>query len=518
MTAAVEIPNGGPCYNPGMGTYSMSPEIDVYRDPHLRMKEVIQSTIDQMKSVDIFSLDDILQSVYISMWELKSHEFIENTFIMDRLRARLSSQKVYNKQVCNCHEDSSLVSIITLVEQVYAADNDSDRLHKLLLLQAEVSECLTEMMPHMEEEENVFQPLLTEYFDYEELREIKEKVVEQHKLWKEKLESEKTLRKVQDVENEERLYFEMEVLEKGDSEYCKKLAELDQLAPVNKLPEELVVAMFMFLSPKELAIVAKVSKMWNIISKDKSLWRTLLPSQWARGHWSFQQIELLDRDIGKMVQERNSQIGDEDYATEVANVSVKMFSGLVQHLLPKVGEGVKKLVVSGNSTISSQQLRKMIKLCPNLEELDCSYTNIGDSAFKGISNEGSFSQLKKLDLTGCVHISNISVERISSCFIPSQESKPPKVSWISVSGCKLLTDKIFGYIEVFKGSLKFIDMSGCSRISGERMKFFAKKCSLLLPENLAYCDLIEDGPYEDQASGCQNVDCPLRECCMKQRN
>lgn len=278
------------------------------------------------------------------------------------------------------------------------------------------------------------------------------------------------------------------------------------------------------------------------MAKDKGLWKNMLAAQWARGFWSFKEVEILDRDIADIVQERRvSELEDapdrlfhEDTdsddtsgsdeenglnSLEVATISDRIFSGLIQNLLPKVGTGVRKLIVCGNSTISSQQLRKMIKLCPALEVLDCSYTDISDSAFKGISNEGSLSQLRKLNLTGCVNISNISIERISSCFINKQESNPPpKVSWISVSGCKLLTDKIFGYLEVFKLCLEELDMSGCSRISGTRMKLFAKRCTLLLPENLSYCDLIEDGPYEDQANGCQNVDCPLRECCMTQKN
>ena len=40
------------------------------------------------------SLEFLLQEVYSAMWELKSHEYIENTFIMDRLKARLQARRV----------------------------------------------------------------------------------------------------------------------------------------------------------------------------------------------------------------------------------------------------------------------------------------------------------------------------------------------------------------------------------------------------------------------------------------
>ena len=38
--------------------------------------------------------DEILQSVYLTMWELKTHEIIENMYIMNKLRDRLDTLKV----------------------------------------------------------------------------------------------------------------------------------------------------------------------------------------------------------------------------------------------------------------------------------------------------------------------------------------------------------------------------------------------------------------------------------------
>ena len=85
-------------------------------------------------------LETTLQLVYSIIWELKTHEIIENTVIMQvglgiicwvslktvfgylwfvwrkkllqKLRERMHSRQVFNQSVCNCHEDSELVSTL----------------------------------------------------------------------------------------------------------------------------------------------------------------------------------------------------------------------------------------------------------------------------------------------------------------------------------------------------------------------------------------------------------------------
>ena len=44
-------------------------------------------------------LQPSLQAVYEAMWELKSHEIIENEYIMDILKARLQARQV-SKLIC----------------------------------------------------------------------------------------------------------------------------------------------------------------------------------------------------------------------------------------------------------------------------------------------------------------------------------------------------------------------------------------------------------------------------------
>jgi len=51
--------------------------------------------------------------------------------------------------------------------------------------------------------------------------------------------------------------------------------------------------------------------------------------------------------------------------------------------LVRIGDGVQRLVVAGGLNLSSTILRSMLVLCPNIQHLDASYTNITDLSFKG---------------------------------------------------------------------------------------------------------------------------------------
>ena len=68
---------------------------DVFRIPHSRMRELVQSPLTEAAFVpDVRDLQPTLQAVYEAMWELKSHEIIENEYIMDTLKARLQARQV----------------------------------------------------------------------------------------------------------------------------------------------------------------------------------------------------------------------------------------------------------------------------------------------------------------------------------------------------------------------------------------------------------------------------------------
>ena len=62
-------------------------------------------------------------------------------------------------------------------------------------------------------------------------------------------------------------------------------------------------------------------------------------------------------------------------------------------------------------------------------------------------------------------------------------------------------------------TLQFMDLSGCSLVTGRALKAIASRSVRLQPQDLYYCNLIEGGPYPSEANGCQNLTCPMRACC-----
>ena len=127
--------------------------------------------------------------------------------LLQKLRERMHSRQVFNQSVCNCHEDSELVStLVCLFFKVFVKDIYSDLtlsvvndrpcgVHLLLSRQdqphlllaaasrrehdniikvwttivfhfeslGEIYQFLDDFDQHMEEEESIFQPLLNQY-------------------------------------------------------------------------------------------------------------------------------------------------------------------------------------------------------------------------------------------------------------------------------------------------------------------------------------------------------------------
>ena len=69
--------------------------VNLFDGPHSRMKELVSWPLTEAARVaDVHELEPSLQAIYEAMWELKSHEYIENHYIMDQLKQRLQSRQV----------------------------------------------------------------------------------------------------------------------------------------------------------------------------------------------------------------------------------------------------------------------------------------------------------------------------------------------------------------------------------------------------------------------------------------
>ena len=125
---------------------------------------------------------------------------------------------------------------------VYSSSTENERNFYWHNLQEALYDFLDDFLPHMEEEENTFQPLLNQYFNYEELKEIQETVINKHEEWTEKLNSgEKSLKRFKrDSES-----LDAEVKEQSASDL------------INQLPDEILQQIFR--QSEEPFFVGKVS-------------------------------------------------------------------------------------------------------------------------------------------------------------------------------------------------------------------------------------------------------------------
>ena len=85
----VNVPTSSTSENDG------NKNIDLFVVPHSRMRDLVSWPLSEVASaVDIQDLEPCLQAVYEAMWEMKTHEYIENNYIMNRLKARLQTKRV----------------------------------------------------------------------------------------------------------------------------------------------------------------------------------------------------------------------------------------------------------------------------------------------------------------------------------------------------------------------------------------------------------------------------------------
>ncbi|XP_027313162.2 F-box/LRR-repeat protein 5 isoform X2 [Anas platyrhynchos] len=375
-------------------------EVDVFSAPHWRMKQLVGLYCDKLSKTNFSNNNDfraLLQSLYATFKEFKMHEQIENECIIGLLQQR--SRTVYN-----VHSDNKLSEMLSLFEKgLKNVKNEYEQLNYAKQLKERLEAFTRDFLPHMKEEEEVFQPMLMEYFTYEELKDIKKKVIAQH------------------------------CSQKEAAEFRGLKTEVTgHTTNITNLPPEVMVTIFSYLNPQELCQCSQVSTEWSQLAKTGSLWKHLYPVRWARGDWysgpaadtetepdeewvknrkdecrAFQEWDE-DADI-----DESEEAAEDSLAINIAQMEKRLLHGLIQNVLPHVGSSVKTLVLAYSSAVSSKMVRQILELCPNLEYLDLTQTDVSDSAFESWSSLGCCQNLRHLDLSGCEKITDVAIERIS---------------------------------------------------------------------------------------------------------
>ncbi|XP_069694323.1 F-box/LRR-repeat protein 5-like [Periplaneta americana] len=541
-------------------------ESDVFYIPHLRMKELITGYIEQAKKTDFTNfaaVEALLCTLRSTFTEVKYHEDIEETVIIGRLQTRLESLCIDKPEFCNCHSNSPVGQMITLIDDGYSMKSKSseDCLEFGLRLQKAVTEFPETFYPHMREEEKIFQPLLDKYFNRGELQVIRKLVAVEHYAVTSNL-----------------LYESM----MQDS--------------ILDLPDLVMTKIFSFLTPPDLGRCAQVCQQWNNLVYQPALWKRICPVQWAHGQWSYDEnwcpeLHKLPKhmiDIEKfhnfglgliVIKQSECEVEPKKHAELFKRLAseYRVISGLVRYALCRVGGGVKELNLGASCVLNDELLNVLLLQCPNVTTLDVSHTALSSAAFHGIQENGSCRLLTSISFAGCEKLEDSAIMSLLNCWrdeklwsdelidfdmqqipssvmvtstsmseqdlldtiacitehetVPEQEQEPLCVLYIKckrkpavqglraldLSGCCKLTNrsiKQLAKLSVATQHLSFLDLSGCFHLTARVLNDLVQCCPALCPEHLSYCDNIVDGPYSREANGCNNLQCTERICCV----
>ncbi|KAJ8278294.1 hypothetical protein GJAV_G00086060 [Gymnothorax javanicus] len=404
-------------------------EVDVFTGPHWRMKQLVGLYCEKLSKTNFSNNQDFrsfLQSLCATFTEFKMHEQIENDYIICLLQQR--SNTVYN-----VHSDNKLSDMLSLFHKgLRNVKSECEQLNYARQLKERLEAFTQDFLPHMKEEEEVFQPMLMEYFTYEELKAIKKTVMAQHCRCPRSPLSDGA----PDVLKDSSLWSQAEGLHRAFkySAHEKACSELDDGSeqPEPLLPPEVVLKVFHYLSPEDLCRCAQVCTSWAHLAKTGSLWRHLYPVRWARGQYCRGPPEDLEQEPdadwlqsreeeGRAYQEwdEDADIDESEGAPEDSPAigaiqrEKKLLNGIIKNLLPAVGPSVKSIVLAYSSALSSKMVRQIFSLCPNLTHLDLTQTDITDSAFDSWACQGACQTLEHLDLSGCEKITDLTLKRLS---------------------------------------------------------------------------------------------------------
>lgn len=178
---------------------------------------------------------------------------------------------VYNSAVCNCHKDDEFTPLFSLVEMGYTFINKnkpkSERISFGIRLRKALNQFTNRFVPHMKEEEEVFQPLLMEYFTQEELADLKTLVIKLH------IQQRKT-------NLNEQPNGEMKKESQEDTVLIDGFMRENDMSSINQLPDEIILKIFSKLSFGDMFKSARVSKRWNHLIYDKNNWKKLTFADW----------------------------------------------------------------------------------------------------------------------------------------------------------------------------------------------------------------------------------------------
>ncbi|MED6288308.1 F-box/LRR-repeat protein 5 [Characodon lateralis] len=310
--------------------------------------------------------------------------------------------------------------------------SEYEQLNYAQQLKERLEDFTQDFLPHMKEEEEVFQPMLMQYFTYEELKDIKKQVIAQHCNQQQPDSAAEVLKGFSLWTQAEELQKAFKYADHEKTDY--DLEQSRNSTHISQLPAEIMLRLFRYLGPVDLCHCSQVCSTWSELVKTGSLWKHLYPVRWARGDYYCGPPGDLDQEPdenwvkSRQNEGRAYQEWDEDADVDESDVSgltegslaistaqreKRLLNGIIQHLLPTVGPSVKSIILAYSSTVSSKMVRQILSLCPNITHLDLTQTDVTDVAFDCWSYVGACHSLEHLDLSGCEKITDHTLKKLS---------------------------------------------------------------------------------------------------------
>ena len=475
-------------------TLPCPPEVDVFSIPHQQMKALVGGTLDRVDKADFKNPDDfdtLLDHLMVTFSEFKRHEAIENFFIVRTLRNKLRALSVFEDAVFHCHEDSQLRRMTELLEEGYHLVNkaDGERIGYGERLRRAIKDFTEVFIPHMAEEEEIFQPLLVKYFAYEELLSLRSSVIRSH------------------IEKSDAFTKEI-VLTPSSSEpedeigSPKRNVLIKEKKALSVLPRELWAQVLSHLRerPRDILKCAVVCKSFNELlfspADSRVVWSTIVLADFLPHRTSCERVK---REILRSCDCRLPLKLD------------AFLDGFVDSFLKRVGEVVTCLDFSGwkfGDRISSLLVRNVLEWTPNVVELDLSQCSAVSAMVFQNPSRLKLANVKRVNFADCVLIGDRALRSFVQALSPSTE-----LGSLNLSGCCTVTDQGLNLLRPFVSKLEFLELSGLHRLTGRNLsEFVYNYCPRLSPVNLYYCDNVE-GPYPAEACGCQNLGSCDSCCC-----
>jgi F-box/leucine-rich repeat protein 5 len=191
---------------------------------------------------------------------------------------------IYNSAVCNCHSNDEFTPLMNLVEKGYMFMNKaiatSERITFGIRLRRALNKFTKTFVPHMKEEEEVFQPLLCKYFTQEELAEMKMIVIKLH------------LQRRKAGYGSSGAAASTEPSHPFPRQLSVNQEETLNTQLFNNLPNELILKIFSYINHKDKIRSAQVCRKWNALIYDRSNWQELSFSEWKKSSMFFLLLEI----------------------------------------------------------------------------------------------------------------------------------------------------------------------------------------------------------------------------------